>query len=74
MDLQMPIMDGFKATLKIREFDKTTPIIALSAAVMLKDKERTQEVGMNEHISKPFDLNQLKDVVRKYLDPKRFSA
>lgn len=69
MDLQMPVMDGFQATLKIREFDKTTPIIALSAAVMIKDKERTKEAGMNEHIAKPFDLEQLKDVVIKYLNP-----
>lgn len=67
MDLQMPVMDGFKAAEKIREFDKITPIIALSAAVMIKDKERSKEVGMNEHLAKPFDLNQLKEIVRKYL-------
>lgn len=67
MDLQMPIMDGFQATLKIREFDKTTPIIALSAAVMMQDKKRTIEAGMNEHIAKPFDLKQLKDVVNQYI-------
>jgi CheY-like chemotaxis protein len=67
MDLQMPVMDGFKAAQKIREFDKTTPIIALSAAVMIKDKERTKEVGMNEHLAKPFDLKQLKEIVSKYL-------
>jgi signal transduction histidine kinase/CheY-like chemotaxis protein len=71
MDLQMPVMDGFKAAEKIREFDQTTPIIALSAAVMIKDKERTKEAGMNEHLAKPFDLNQLKEVVSKYLAPEQ---
>lgn len=70
MDLQMPIMDGFEATLKIREFDKKTPILALSAAVMENDKEKTIAAGMNEHVAKPFNYNILKEVITKYLDPK----
>lgn len=70
MDLQMPVMDGFEATKKIREFNKTIPIIALSAAVMERDKEQTAEAGMNEHVAKPFDYDQLKKVLAQYLDPK----
>ncbi len=66
MDLQMPLMDGFEATSKIREFDMTTPIIALSAAVMEKDKELTKKVGMDEHLSKPIDKNKLQEILAKY--------
>ncbi|MFK5975634.1 MAG: ATP-binding protein [Sulfurovum sp.] len=67
MDLQMPIMDGFEAAKKIREFDTTTPIIAISAAVMKDDREKTYQAGMNGHIAKPIDVAQLEDVVRDYL-------
>ena len=68
MDLQMPIMDGLEATLKIREFDKDIPIVALSAAVMQNDRELTQKVGMNEHIAKPLDIDELKSILAKYLN------
>jgi len=74
MDLQMPVMDGFEATQKIREFDKKTPIIALSAAVMENDKERTQKAGMNDHLSKPLDIDALENILKKYLGEKRFYA
>lgn len=67
MDLQMPVMDGFEASRKIREFTSDTPIIALTAAVMQEDLKMTQEAGMNEHLSKPIDLEKLKEVLIKYL-------
>ncbi len=67
MDLQMPIMDGFEATQQIRTFNKTIPIVALSAAVMQKDIEKTQEFGMNWHLSKPLNLKELETVLNKYL-------
>ena len=68
MDLQMPVMDGFEATKKIREFNTTIPIIALSAAVMQSDKELTAQAGMNEHIAKPIDVTELKNIIIKYLN------
>jgi CheY-like chemotaxis protein len=68
MDLQMPVMDGFEASKKIREFDQTTPIIALSAAVMQKDKELTKEAGMNDHLAKPIELGELQKVLQNYLN------
>jgi len=71
MDLQMPNMDGFEATQKIREFDNETPIIALSAAVMEKDKELTSKVGMNDHLAKPIVKEQLQNTISKYLDTKK---
>jgi CheY-like chemotaxis protein len=67
MDLQMPVMDGFVATQEIRKFNQEIPIIALSAAVMQRDKELTLAVGMNEHISKPIDINELNCVLSRYL-------
>lgn len=70
MDLQMPKMDGFETTQKIRAFDKTTPIVALSAAVMQRDKELTKEVGMNEHLAKPIIKKDLEAVVSKYFQTK----
>jgi len=68
MDLQMPNMDGFEATAKIREFDTTTPIIALSAAVMEKDKEHTSEAGMDGHLSKPIEKEKFEEIILKYFN------
>jgi len=67
MDLQMPIMDGFEASLKIREFDEHIPIIALSAAVLKKDIEQTKEAKMNRHIAKPIDTKELESVLSEFL-------
>lgn len=68
MDLQMPIMDGFEASKKIREFNTSIPIVALSAAVMEEDLKMTENVGMNEHLAKPIDIEKLKEVIIKYLE------
>lgn len=59
MDLQMPIMSGYEATAIIREQDKKIPIIALTAAAMVEDKEKVLEAGMNDHLSKPIDTDEL---------------
>ncbi|QOP41150.1 PAS domain-containing protein [Sulfurimonas marina] len=66
MDLQMPVMDGFEATKKIRAFDFITPIIALSAAVLEKDKELTLTSGMNGHLAKPIDKEALDNIIKLY--------
>jgi len=70
MDLQMPIMDGFESTKRIREFNKDIPIIALSAAVMSEDKNLTKQVGMNKHLAKPIDKKEIEEVLKKYLNIK----
>jgi len=63
MDLQMPEMDGYEATRRIREFDlpeaKTIPIIALTANVFKEDVASCFEAGMNGHLGKPLDINEL---------------
>jgi len=67
MDLHMPVMDGFKATSLIREFNNTIPIVALSAAVMPEDLIKTKEAGMDKHLAKPLDLDEIKKVLELYL-------
>jgi len=61
MDCQMPVMDGFEATRRLRErfTDRQLPIIAMTANVMAGDRERVLAVGMQDHIAKPVDPAQL---------------
>ncbi len=70
MDLQMPVMDGYEATRIIRESDKDTPIIALTANAMVEDIERTHSAGMNEHLNKPIEIERLYATLLKYLSKK----
>ncbi|MCK5110225.1 MAG: response regulator [Arcobacteraceae bacterium] len=70
MDLQMPIMDGYEATKIIREMDKDIPIIALTANAMKEDVERTQAIGMNEHLNKPIDVEIFYAALLKYISKK----
>jgi PAS domain S-box-containing protein len=68
MDLQMPVMDGFTATRKIRDELGLTrlPIIAMTANAMTSDRDACLTAGMNEHVGKPFDLNQLVQLLLQY--------
>lgn len=63
MDVQMPVMDGYEASRQIRSFDTSTPIIALSAAVMKRDIDHCLEAGMNEHLAKPIETAELERCV-----------
>ena len=67
MDLQMPVMDGYKATRKIRVFDEKTPIIALTASALLKVRQDVLAAGMNDYITKPFDPSELKRKIATYI-------
>ena len=71
MDIQMPEMDGYTATRIIRELDipnaKTIPIIALSANVFREDIEKCISAGMNGHIGKPINIEEVMQQLRKYL-------
>jgi CheY-like chemotaxis protein len=61
MDLQMPVLDGFGATMKIRKLErhKNTPIIALTADVVPESRSRIFDVGMNDYLLKPFEPETL---------------
>ena len=67
MDIQMPIMDGYTASMEIRKFNKRIPILALSASVFMEVKDKINESGMNGFIFKPFEpkdlLNKIEEVV-----------
>jgi signal transduction histidine kinase len=71
MDVQMPIMDGYEATRTIRALDlpraKDVPIIAMTANVFREDVEKSFESGMNGHIGKPLDIEEVLEILRKYL-------
>lgn len=67
MDLQMPVMDGYEATRIIRETHPNLPIIALTASAMIDTIDRAQEAGMNDYISKPFQPEELKEKLVKFL-------
>jgi signal transduction histidine kinase/CheY-like chemotaxis protein len=61
MDMQMPVMDGIQATKLIRAnpLFRTLPIIAMTANVMASDREKCDEAGMNDHVDKPIDPDEL---------------
>jgi signal transduction histidine kinase/CheY-like chemotaxis protein len=67
MDVQMPEMDGYAATASIRKLGyKSLPIIACTAHAFESDREQSLAAGMNDHLSKPIQLEDLKGVLRKY--------
>ncbi len=67
MDIQMPIMDGHEASFKIRKIDKKVPIIVVSAYTTFEVRERAREVGTNDFINKPVQVNSLLDTISKYV-------
>ena len=67
MDLQMPEMDGFTATEKIKAFAPDLPIIALTASAMLEVKDRVYQVGMSDFVPKPFVPGELYHKLMKHL-------
>lgn len=67
MDMQMPVMDGVRATTIIRnELGKTLPIIALTAAVMKEDRDKAESAGMNDFLTKPIEVDSLKSALLKW--------
>ncbi len=70
MDIQMPNMDGYKATHVIRHLPcerAKTPIIAMTANAFAEDRQRSLEAGMDAHVSKPIDLTKLREALTQVL-------
>ncbi|MBD3224322.1 MAG: response regulator, partial [Caldithrix sp.] len=74
MDIQMPEMDGYETTIKIREIEKQSgksiPIIALTAHAMKEEVNRCKTVGMDGYVSKPIKTEELFDTLEQILDQK----
>ncbi|MCL2185129.1 MAG: ATP-binding protein [Treponema sp.] len=73
MDVQMPKMNGYDATRKIRSIEKEkslqkTPIIAMTANVFREDIEKCIDSGMDDHLGKPLNINEVLIILRKYLN------
>ena len=70
MDVQMPVMDGLEATHRIRSGEnplgRIIPILAMTANAFLEDMQKSKEAGMDEHLSKPVDINALEQTVKRF--------
>ncbi|AXT57566.1 response regulator [Aquimarina sp. AD1] len=66
MDINMPIMDGVQATIEIRQFDTTTPIIALTASELSEVSDECKKAGMNDLINKPLNKEDLRNCIAKH--------
>ncbi len=71
MDIQMPVMDGYTASREIRKDKRLDdmPIIAMTANAMAGDKEKALDAGMNDHVAKPIDVNQLFSCLGQWIQP-----
>ncbi|TDB65232.1 response regulator [Arundinibacter roseus] len=66
MDIQMPVMDGYTATEKIRELDIKIPIIALTASATLSNQDLAFQIGMSDYVTKPFNPKELFQKIAKH--------
>ncbi|MDE6053441.1 MAG: response regulator, partial [Lachnospiraceae bacterium] len=71
MDIQMPIMDGYEATRRIRALEDSArasvPIVAMTANAFEEDRQKAMDAGMNAHVAKPIDIERLMDTLKEIL-------
>jgi len=68
MDIQMPEMNGYEATQKIKEFRKDLPIIAQTAYAMENEREKSIDAGCKDYITKPLNIKELLTIINKYIN------
>nr|WP_286675093.1 hybrid sensor histidine kinase/response regulator [Pseudomonas subflava] len=72
MDCEMPVLDGFSATERLREWERLeqrerTPVVALTAHILAEHKERARQAGMDGHMSKPVEMSQLRELIAHWV-------
>jgi CheY-like chemotaxis protein len=69
LDIQMPVKNGYETIIDIRANEKICdiPVIALTAGIMKNEKQKCLALGMDDYISKPFNLLELKTIINKYI-------
>ncbi|MEO4047768.1 response regulator [Pseudomonas sp. CAU 1711] len=72
MDCEMPVLDGFSATERLREWERNerrghTPVVALTAHILAEHKERARQAGMDGHMSKPVEMSQLRELIAHWV-------
>jgi len=68
MDIRMPLLDGYEATRKIREFNKEVIIMAQTAHALVGDRDRAMEAGCTEYITKPINTDALLAKIKNLLN------
>ncbi len=71
MDCEMPVLDGFSATRRLREWEAAnqrvrTPVVALTAHILAEHKDRAKQAGMDGHMAKPVELSQLRELIQHW--------
>jgi CheY-like chemotaxis protein len=72
MDCQMPVMDGFAATRELRKRPqwRTLPVIAMTANAMVGDRQKALDAGMDDHIAKPINVDQMFSTLARWVVPR----
>ena len=75
MDIQMPVMNGLEATKKIRSLEQADaadiPIIAMTANAFQEDRDAARDAGMNAHLSKPVNIDQIQKVICSEIEKRK---
>lgn len=79
MDCEMPIMDGFEATARLRAWEAAegrprTPVVALTAHILSEHRERAREAGMDGHMAKPVEMSQLRELIEHWVGVRATAA
>jgi len=71
MDIQLPVMDGYTATIEIKNICPGVPVIAQTAYAIESEEARCREAGCSEYLTKPFKQDELLALLDKYLSPRK---